>query len=437
MSVPPNTLLLDVTDLDDALEEEEARYFANESLPRLCSGSSSSPMSFSSVEGLPELEVSGKSGEVGVGPASQSGEPRARDEGRRAKGGVVGTATGEETEEEGEPEEEEFLLLASLAQLVQDEETRTETATPAEEACASVRGSRKRKSESLTVREREQQHEGGESRGRVKNPRPAALSFLLDAVEKAERRTARKHGVKRRRREGERDTEGTEHRLPGGSRSEIDGQGARETVKKAEAEREGEWGQEPEDEEAPETLFEELIDSLIAEQEAIARKSGCAISSLKRNLTRGKEPKKRRQKTEHKDDESDRRGRLTQESCTPSGLEVSSVKPVVRDERTGVEEKRKKGRLLECTEKEDGEGISIGKELQLHQEARGLREGMGRELHTKHANGERREEGEEDKVERSPSTLLHAVYLGRAGQRLLLAKGGRGGRGNAAFLTNK
>ncbi|PFH33019.1 hypothetical protein BESB_082180 [Besnoitia besnoiti] len=47
---------------------------------------------------------------------------------------------------------------------------------------------------------------------------------------------------------------------------------------------------------------------------------------------------------------------------------------------------------------------------------------------------ERDELGDENGQESPPA--IHGVYLSRAGQQLLLARGGRGGRGNAAFLTN-
>ncbi|CBZ51808.1 conserved hypothetical protein [Neospora caninum Liverpool] len=50
--------------------------------------------------------------------------------------------------------------------------------------------------------------------------------------------------------------------------------------------------------------------------------------------------------------------------------------------------------------------------------------------------GEKGEEGEDGGEEKNHETPIHGVYLSRAGQQLLLARGGRGGRGNAAFLTN-
>ncbi|KYK66216.1 GTP1/OBG protein [Toxoplasma gondii TgCatPRC2] len=86
-------------------------------------------------------------------------------------------------------------------------------------------------------------------------------------------------------------------------------------------------------------------------------------------------------------------------------------------------------------EKEEIRGDKEGDEEEIRgdkegdeEEIRGDKEGDGDDC-----DGDEKE-GHEDDEKKAPA--VHGVYLSRAGQQLLLARGGSGGRGNAAFLTN-
>lgn len=420
VSVPPNTLLIDVTDLDDAPEDlrEEADCSGIDALPFSYSLSSSSP------DDIFHFATSPENRKLGRDCPLQEEEPRVTHKRYDEEKEVPCDQKKEGTEEETQGVGDE-VLSEFLPDLVQDERTGNGALAPKNrKALTSLQRPKKRKGLSMVTRKEKQDDERGTRGYDVRPPCDsvhAGLS-LLDAVEKAQRRTAKKRNVKKRTPHGERDKERAEQRqlLAEGRGGEERGEREKRVM---EREREqDELG----DEESPEIILEKMIDSLIAEQEAIATRSGRSISFLRRDLSRERKENKRQNSGKQELSESDKR--LHDSTALQSSLDAELLN----------EKESERVPVLEYSERGKGEGSATERDLLKLEgdqpEATDVKHGTGDLPQT---DTERREEVGENKDERKPSVLLHAVYLGRAGQRILLAKGGRGGRGNAAFVSNK